>query len=412
MQKQASKTSICSGRVSDPTFEATPLPNAFAMSTPLPPDAPYKYPVMLNRRHTNHVCYSTPGPHVENLVATTPSFQANRVGRSPGCKGGKSVERRRSTSADAFMSSPTRSIDDAIPFSPIFNKDGSMRPTGTLTGGWQSPIRRDRGVKSGEVVKRRRSSSMSRLGTSSGENSGNSGSSRTLNSNLSSDGELLDQTSSIGSFPLSLHSQRSSKSLGGFGEIPTYDELFNHKRLPEKPLQRSKGGRDVFAVPLSSQPPPPLQSEPAVAAVEPFRMTKPQRPLSAYNFYFKKERERMANQKKKENRGREGGAKVGFAQMGKMIGKSWKLITSTDKAPLVKLAAEDKQRYDSEMAAWKSLAQPPGTAKKLKVSAPATAAPISSPPTFPVDDDGLRRVCSDSCNEVQMSHLNIGYKKS
>ena len=66
---------------------------------------------------------------------------------------------------------------------------------------------------------------MSRLGTSSGENSGNSGSSRTLNSNLSSDGELLDQTSSIGSFPFSLHSQRSSKSLGGFDEIPTYDEV-------------------------------------------------------------------------------------------------------------------------------------------------------------------------------------------
>ena len=76
MQKQTPETSICSG------------------GTPLPSDAPYKYPVMLNQRHTNHVCYSTPGPHVETLVATTPSFQANRVGRSSGCKGGKSVERR------------------------------------------------------------------------------------------------------------------------------------------------------------------------------------------------------------------------------------------------------------------------------------------------------------------------------
>ena len=134
----------------------------------------------------------------------------------------------------------------------------------------------------------------------------------------------------------------------------TPSQLFNHKRLPEKPLQRSKGGRDVFAVPLSSQPPPPLQSEPAVAAVEPFRMTKPQRPLSAYNFYFKKERERMADQKKKENRGREGGAKVGFAQMGKMIGKSWKLITSTDKAPLVKVRRSPRKRVPCRTTSWKT----------------------------------------------------------
>jgi len=78
-----------------------------------------------------------------------------------------------------------------------------MRP---VPAAISSPVR-------GVVFKRRRSSSMSRLGTSSSDDKGGS-----------SEGDFLDHASSIGSFPMSLTSQRSSKSLTDFGEVRHYEE--------------------------------------------------------------------------------------------------------------------------------------------------------------------------------------------
>jgi len=209
---------------------------------------------------------------------------------------------------------------------------------------------------------------MSRLGTSSSDDKGGS-----------SEGDFLDHASSIGSFPMSLTSQRSSKSLTDFGEIPSFDELFSHQKLPKKPnLPRSQGSRNVFEAPLSSISPSPIHTEPSVGAPpspNPLRMKKPTRPLSAYNFYFKQERERMARAKKEGGRG---GPKIGFSAMGKQIGKSWKLITETEKKPLVELALLDKKRYDIEMIKWRALSLKVDVKKSKINTSPITMSTTTS----------------------------------
>jgi HMG (high mobility group) box len=99
---------------------------------------------------------------------------------------------------------------------------------------------------------------------------------------------------------------------------------------------------------------------------------KPKRPLSAYNFFFKEEREKILkvvlaedpstvdNDPNSEDyldddqlrRLRKEGGKVSFEEMGKLIGQRWKNIDPDRLTRFSELASEDTERYKKEMQTY------------------------------------------------------------
>lgn len=100
---------------------------------------------------------------------------------------------------------------------------------------------------------------------------------------------------------------------------------------------------------------------------------KPKRPLSAYNFFFKEEREKIlkvvlgdddndktVNDPESEDyldtealkRLRKEGGKVSFEEMGKLIGQRWKKIDPDRLTKFSEMATDDTERYKKEMAEY------------------------------------------------------------
>jgi len=106
---------------------------------------------------------------------------------------------------------------------------------------------------------------------------------------------------------------------------------------------------------------------------------KPKRPLSAYNFFFKDEREKIRRiiqrKKRKEDLGnndpdsedhiddkiferlRDEGGTVSFEEMGKVIGNRWKKIQPNHLDKYIKLAATDAERYKNELSVMNNRAK-------------------------------------------------------
>lgn len=88
---------------------------------------------------------------------------------------------------------------------------------------------------------------------------------------------------------------------------------------------------------------------------------KPNRPLSAYNLFFKAERAAMlgddakkAEQEKGEKRiHRKTHGKIGFADMARNIGQKWNDLPLEEKQPYKDRAAKEKERYVLDLKAWK-----------------------------------------------------------
>ncbi len=88
---------------------------------------------------------------------------------------------------------------------------------------------------------------------------------------------------------------------------------------------------------------------------------KPNRPLSAYNLYFQKERAIMlgdAAEKSDQEAGkkrvhRKTHGKIGFAEMAKIIGAKWKKLPDEEKEEFVKVAVELKEKYAKDLAEWR-----------------------------------------------------------
>jgi len=68
--------------------------------------------------------------------------------------------------------------------------------------------------------------------------------------------------------------------------------------------------------------------------------SEPKRGLTAYMFFSKDFREKV----RQEN------PKASFGEIGKLLGKKWKDMSEKEKAPYVKKAEEDKERYEKEKA--------------------------------------------------------------
>jgi hypothetical protein len=118
---------------------------------------------------------------------------------------------------------------------------------------------------------------------------------------------------------------------------------------------------------------------------------KPKRPLSAYNFFFKEEREKILkvvlaeDPDKCENEPdgedyldevalgklRKEGGKVSFEEMGKLIGQRWKNIDADRLTRFAELAAEDTERYKKEMADYNGRQELKMRNEALKPTAPA-----------------------------------------
>ncbi|KAL3914374.1 MAG: hypothetical protein SGILL_006125, partial [Bacillariaceae sp.] len=88
---------------------------------------------------------------------------------------------------------------------------------------------------------------------------------------------------------------------------------------------------------------------------------KPNRPLSAYNLFFQKERASMLGNdakdldadKGKKRIHRKTHGKIGFAEMARIIGAKWKTLNDDEKTEFTEVAAKEKKRYAEELAVWK-----------------------------------------------------------
>lgn len=101
------------------------------------------------------------------------------------------------------------------------------------------------------------------------------------------------------------------------------------------------------------------RKSPAVAWKKPKGM--PKRPLSAYNLFFKEERQAIMSARAKTikkdgsavKRSKKETVGIGFANLAKTIGEKWQIMDASDKAPYLDIAAKEKKRYNEEMKIWR-----------------------------------------------------------
>lgn len=84
-------------------------------------------------------------------------------------------------------------------------------------------------------------------------------------------------------------------------------------------------------------------------------MERPKRPLSAYNMFFRDQREILlktlpAAQRKNNSRGH---GKIGFQDLAKVIGAKWREVDPEVKGSYEKIAAEGRKTYLENMKEWK-----------------------------------------------------------
>ena len=97
---------------------------------------------------------------------------------------------------------------------------------------------------------------------------------------------------------------------------------------------------------------------------------KPSRPLTAYNYFFHDERQRLQERLFKAN-----GQRPTYTQISRLVGASWKKISPDNKAYYDTLAMKDKRRYALELVEMKSMQEGQANSStkaslRLPVSAP------------------------------------------
>jgi hypothetical protein len=82
---------------------------------------------------------------------------------------------------------------------------------------------------------------------------------------------------------------------------------------------------------------------------------KPKRPLSAYNYFFQEQRQKILQQTptRAEGKPRRSHGKIGFAPLARMIAAKWKENTQAERKKYDDLASADRARYMNEMDVYK-----------------------------------------------------------
>jgi hypothetical protein len=104
---------------------------------------------------------------------------------------------------------------------------------------------------------------------------------------------------------------------------------------------------------IPSTPKVDQKSSSVIHKVEP--REKPKRPLSAYNIFFRNERQNIRQQTptRVEGKPRRSHGKIGFADLARSIAAKWKDTDPVARCLFIDLAARDKKRYIEEMQVWK-----------------------------------------------------------
>ena len=96
---------------------------------------------------------------------------------------------------------------------------------------------------------------------------------------------------------------------------------------------------------LLNQPLKPL----AFSFIEP---EKPQRCLTAFNLFFRNERQNLLDGIKASGGMKQANSKLVFVHMARIISAKWKATTEYERIYYKLLENEEKQRYEGEMKAW------------------------------------------------------------
>uniref|UniRef100_A0A7S2VBD4 HMG box domain-containing protein n=1 Tax=Entomoneis paludosa TaxID=265537 RepID=A0A7S2VBD4_9STRA len=122
----------------------------------------------------------------------------------------------------------------------------------------------------------------------------------------------------------------------------------------------------------------------------------PSRPLSAYNLFFREQREIIVEERtvalgETTARGKRKRAKISFEELAKLIGGRWKNIAPDELERFKAMAEEDAKRYKSEMEVYSRTAKPdvqeraspPVAAAAAAAAAAASQSSTPSPPRSP-----------------------------
>jgi len=174
-------------------------------------------------------------------------------------------------------------------------------------------------------------------------------------------------SSRITVFPLHNHQTDAARFLSGAGNVTSSSMM--HLVQPQIELSKYQGSvqpaaaNSTEAVSTTSIASPTLEAD-STFSIDPHTPYegKPKRALTAYNLFFKEQRELILAARRQSNNAldismqsrlskrRKNG--VGFEEMGKMIGQRWKRLGSEMRLLYDAKAKEEKRRYRDELAAY------------------------------------------------------------
>lgn len=134
--------------------------------------------------------------------------------------------------------------------------------------------------------------------------------------------------------------------------VPSSPSMENRKDESTMMKATSESGSSEGTVTASASA--TAASDPATQTAQKDMLKKPKRPLSAYNLFFRDQREFLLDvlPQRKRNRGH---GKITFQDMGRIIGQRWKEIDVAEKARYEAQAAVGRAVYVKQAAEWKRL---------------------------------------------------------
>uniref|UniRef100_A0A7S3L8R2 HMG box domain-containing protein n=1 Tax=Amphora coffeiformis TaxID=265554 RepID=A0A7S3L8R2_9STRA len=109
-------------------------------------------------------------------------------------------------------------------------------------------------------------------------------------------------------------------------------------------------------------------------------LDRPKRPLSAYNLFFRDQRECLLKTLPPTKSNGRGHGKISFRDLGKMIGSMWKEIDPQEKARYEVMASQGREKYRKSVEEWKDQQKANGlpTKSKKKVKRKVSSNSLSS----------------------------------